>query len=391
MSGGAAWRKRPDAPDEEEAELRQSRSLVLLAAFGVAALVFAACGGSGSSVWKTATSASAQGGMDALVAAAKAEGKINVIAVPPEWANYKGVLAGFKAKYGLTVEEQGLDFNSQQEIDAANANKGTDKAPDVFDLTAAIASANTSLLAPYQNAAWADIAANLKESTGLYVSDYTGFMSIGCDTKKVPQPATVADLLKADYKGKVALNGNPKSSGSGLNGVVMAALANGGSADNIKAGVDFFNQLNTAGNLLPVDPTPTTIASGQTPCVIDWEYNNSALTADLASKGIDWKVTVPSDAAPVAAYYLQAINKDAPHPAAARLWQEYLFTPEAQNEWLKGFARPVLLDKMVTDKTVDQAALGALGKANGTPVVLTQAQVKTASDYLAANWSIELP
>jgi putative spermidine/putrescine transport system substrate-binding protein len=100
---------------------------------------------------------------------------------------------------------------------------------------------------------------------------------------------------------------------------------------------------------------------------------------------------VPSDAAPVAAYYQQAINKDAPHPAAARLWEEFLFTAEAQNEWLKGFARPVLLDKMVAAGTVDQAALGALGKASGTPVVLSEAQVKKAADYLAANWSIELP
>lgn len=380
-------------PSQEEAEVgRSTRTFAFVATFAlIATVAMAACGGSGSSVWKTATTASANGGMDALVAAAKAEGKLNVIAVPPEWANYKGVIAAFKAKYGLTVEEQQPDANSQQEIDAANANKGTDKAPDVFDLTITIALANTALLAPYQVAAWGDIPANLKESTGLYVSDYTGFMSIGCDAKKVTPPASVADLLKPEFKGKVALNGNPKTSGSGLNGVVMASLANGGSADDIKLGVDFFNQLNTAGNLLPVDPTPTTIASGQTPCVIDWEYNNAALTADLVSKGIDWKVTIPSDAAPVAAYYVQAVNKDAPHPAAARLWQEFLYTAEAQNEWLKGFARPVLLEKMVAAGTVDQAALGTLGQATGTPVVLTQDQVKKAADYLAANWSIELP
>ena len=104
------------------------------------------------------------------------------------------------------------------------------------------------------------------------------------------------------------------------------------------------------------------------------EYNNAALTADLASKGIDWKVTIPSDAAPVAAYYLQAVNKDAPHPASARLWEEFLYTPEAQNEWLKGFARPVLLDKMVAsghgDRTVFHTPRGPwtyaqlLGTAN---------------------------
>ena len=241
-------------------------------------LVVTACsGGGGSSKAATAKTAADVGGMEELVKAAEAEGALNVIAVPPEWANYKGVLEKFKAKYPkIKVDEQGLDFNSQQEIDAVNNQKGTDKAPDVLDLAPAIALANTALLAPYQSAAWADIPANLKESTGLWVSDYAGFMSIGCDTKKVAAPATVADLLKSEYKGMVALNGNPKSASSGLHGVVMAALANGGSADDISAGVKFFNDLNTAGNLLPVDPTPATIASGQTPCVIDWEYNNAA-------------------------------------------------------------------------------------------------------------------
>jgi putative spermidine/putrescine transport system substrate-binding protein len=368
---------------------KRSGAIVAMAAI---ALLAAACSGgsSGSSAAKTATNAAGAGGMEALVAAAKAEGKLNVIALPPEWANYKGVIAAFKTKYGLAIDEQQPDANSQQEIDAANNNKGTDKAPDVFDLGVSVALANTAIYAPYQVAAWADIPANLKEPTGLWVSDYAGFMSIGCDAKKVTPPATVADLLKPDFKGKIALNGNPKTAAAGLNGVLMASLANGGSADDVKPGVDFFNQLNAAGNLLPVDPTPTTIASGQTPCVIDWEYNNAALTTDLASKGIDWKLTIPTDAAPVAAYYLQAINKDAPHPAAARLWEEFLYTPEAQNEWLKGFARPVLLDKMVAAGTVDQEALGKLGEASGTAVVMTQDQAKKAADYVGANWSIEI-
>ena len=362
-------------------------------AFAAIAVIAAACSsGPGASKAATAKSAADVGGMEELVKLAEAEGALNVIAVPPEWANYKGVIEKFKAKYpNIKVDEQGLDFNSQQEIDAVNNQKGTDKAPDVLDLAPAIALANTAVLAPYQSAAWADVPANLKETTGLWVSDYAGFMSIGCDTKKVAAPATMADLLKPEYKGMVALNGNPKSAASGLHGVVMAALANGGSADDISAGVKFFNDLNTAGNLLPVDPTPATIASGQTPCVIDWEYNNAALTADLTSKGIDWTVAVPSDAPPVASYYYQAINKDAPHPAAARLWQEFLYTPEAQNEWLKGFARPVLQEKMIADGTIDQAALEGLAQVDGTPVVLTEAQQKAAGEYVNANWNIDLP
>ena len=148
----------------------------------------------------------------------------------------------------------------------------------------------------------------------------------------------------------------------------------------------------TAGNLLPVDPTPD--HDRVRPDALRHRLGVQQRRADgrpgdaRASTGSS---TIPTDAAPVAAYYLQAINKDAPHPAAARLWQEFLYTPEAQNEWLKGFARPVLLDKMVKDGTVDQAALGKLGKASGTAVVMTQEQAKKAGDYVGANWSIELP
>jgi len=357
----------------------------------VLALVAAACGGgaSPSTAAKTATSAADMGGMDALVTAAKAEGKLNVIALPPDWANYGAVIDAFAAKYGIEVTSDQPDANSQQEIDAANQLKGTDRAPDVFDLGSTVAFANTALFAPYKVAAWADIPADAKDPTGLWYPDYTGYMSIGCDAGEVTMPATVADLLKPEYKGKIALNGDPTAAAAGFNGVVMASLANGGSADDIGPGVEFFKELNDAGNLLPVDPTPATIASGQTPCVIDWEYNNAAQTDALAGQ-IDWQVIIPSDAPPVASYYIQAINKDAPHPAAARLWEEFLYTPEAQNLWLVGYARPVLQGKMVADGTVDQTALGKLAPTTGTPVQLTPDQAKAAQDYLAANWNITI-
>jgi putative spermidine/putrescine transport system substrate-binding protein len=337
----------------------------------------------------TATSAEDLGGIDALVAAAQAEGTLNVIALPPDWANYGQMIEDFSAKYGINVESDQPDAASQAEIDAVNNLAVTDAAPDVLDLAPTVALANTDLFAPYQVAAWADIPDDLKEASGLWVSDYTGFMSIGCDVGRVALPATVADLLKPEYAGMVALNGNPTTAGAGFNGVVMAALANGGSADDIAPGVDFFKQLNDAGNLLPVDPSPATIASGQTPCVIDWEYTNAAQTAALAGQ-IDWQVTIPSDAPPVASYYIQAINKEAPHPAAARLWEEYLFSPEGQNTWLKGFSRPVLLDKLVADGTVDQEALDMLAEATQTPVQLTQDQIAAAQEYLAANWDITI-
>ncbi|HVH24865.1 MAG TPA: ABC transporter substrate-binding protein [Pseudonocardia sp.] len=372
------------------------RALAAAAAGGLA-LLLAACGapaappaapptsneaGTGAT---TATSAEQFGGMDKLVEAAKAEGTLNVIALPPDWANYGEMLSAFEAKYGLKIDSAQPDASSQDEINAANQLRGQDRAPDVFDLGGNVAIANTDLFAPYQVEPFGDIPANLKDPDGKWVNDYTGYMSIGYDAAKVPAPTTVEDLLKPEYQGKIALNGDPTAASAGFHGVMMAALGSGGSADDIAPGVEFFKKLKAAGNLLPVDPTPATIASGQTPVVIDWDYLNVAQTTELAGK-VDWKVAVPQNAV-VGAYYVQAINKDAPHPAAARLWQEFLFSTEGQNIWLKGFARPVLADKMVTDGTIDKDAFAKLPPTVGSPVVLTQDQLTKGQDYLKANWA----
>ena len=332
-----------------------------------------------------AKSAADLGGMDKLIEAAKAEGELNVIALPPDWANYGEIIQAFGAKYNIKINSAQPDASSQDEINAAKQLKGQGAAPDVFDLGTAVALANTSMYAPYKVTTWNDIPDALKEASGLWVNDYGGYMSIGYDAGKVPAPTSVADLLGAAYKGKVALNGDPTQAGAAFNGVVMAALGSGGSADDIAKGVDFFKQLKTAGNFLPVDPTPATIESGQTPVVFDWDYLNVAQGVKLAGK-VDWKTVVPANAV-VGSYYVQAINLDAPHPAAARLWMEFLYSDEGQNLWLKGGARPVRAEVMKTAGTIDATAFGALPPYTGTPVFMTEAQTKAANDYLAANWA----
>lgn len=348
------------------------------------AVVALGCGNAGAQDAASATSAADFGGMEQLIAAAQAEGELNVIALPPDWANYGTMIETFAEKYGIEVNSAQPDASSQDEINAANQLRGQDRAPDVFDLGGAVALRNTDLFAPYKVATWDDIPDALKDPDGLWVSDYGGYMSIGYDAGSVPDPTTVGDLLKPEYRGKVGLNGNPTQAAAGFNGVMMAALANGGSADDIAPGVEFFRQLKEAGNFLPVDPTPATIASGQTPVVIDWEYNNVAQIE--AVKGPrDWKLIVPEGGV-VGAFYVQAINKDGPHPAAARLWQEFLYSDEGQNIWLQGFARPVRIDAMIAAGTVDQEAVANLPEVKGEPTFLTQDQLAAAQQYLLENW-----
>ena len=331
---------------------------------------------------KEATSAADFGGMDGLIEAAKAEEELNVIALPPDWANYKEIIDTFSSKYGIKVNSAQPDANSQDEINAANQQKGKSTAPDVFDLGQAIALANTKLFAPYKVEKFDDIPAEFKDPDGTWVNDYGGYTSVGYDSAKVPEVTAVADLLKPEFKGKVALNGDPTTASAAANGVLMTALANGGSVDDIAPGLNFFVKLKEAGNFVPVDPTPATIESGQTPVVIDWDYLNAAETKKIPT----WKVFVPNDAL-VGGYYFQAINSDGPHPAAARLWQEFLYSDEGQNLFLKGLARPVLADAMEKAGTVDKTLLEALPKVEGTPVIPTDEQSKKMADYLGANWS----
>jgi putative spermidine/putrescine transport system substrate-binding protein len=331
---------------------------------------------------KSATSLEDFGTMDDLIKAAQDEGQLNVIALPPDWANYGNIISAFEDKYDIKVQSDQPDIASQEEINAATQLKGTDRAPDVFDLGQSVALANTDLYAPYKVSTWDDVPTEFKDPDGAWINDYGGFMSVGYDSSKVPSVTSLDDLLGPEFKGKVALNGDPTAAGAAFSGVVMASVANGGSADDIKPGVDYFADLNDAGNFLPVDPTSATVESGQTPVVIDWDYLNAAESAKLPS----WKVFVPEEAA-IAGYYFQAINADAPHPAAARLWEEFLYSDEGQNLWLAGGARPVRADAMVEAGTIDQEKYDALPEVAGTPVIPTNEQTEKMAAYLADNWA----
>jgi putative spermidine/putrescine transport system substrate-binding protein len=329
-----------------------------------------------------ATSSEDFGGMEELIAAAQDEGELNVIALPPDWANYGEIIETFSEKYDIEVNSAQPDAASQDEINAANDLAGTDRAPDVFDLGQSVALANTDMFAAYQVETWDDIPDEFKDPEGLWVNDYGGYMSIGYDSAVVPDVTSVEDLLGPEFKGKVALNGDPTQAGAAFSGVMMAAIANGGSADDIAPGVDFFADLKAAGNFLTVDPDTSTIEQGTTPVVIDWDYLGSAAAANVDT----WKTVVPEEAV-VAGYYFQAINADAPHPAAARLWQEFLYSDEGQNLWLEGGARPVRGDAMAEAGTIDEELWGALPEVSGEPVIPTDEQTVTAGEYLAANWS----
>ena len=341
---------------------------------------------SGSTNAATAASLSAAGGMNALVAAAKKEGQLNVITLPADWANYGTIMKDFTAKYGIKINDANPDGSSQDEINAVNQLKGQSRAPDVLDMGTAFAvkADQEGILAPYRVASWSDIPASSKATDGTYYADYGGYVAIGYNSAKVTAPPTsFADLLKPAYKNEVAINGNPTQAGAAFAAVYAAALSNGGSFANIAPGVAYFKKLHEAGNFVPVTASAATMESGQTPVIIWWDY----LLASEVGPGVPGlKIVIPSDAH-YAAYYDQAISKTAPDPAAARLWEEYLYTTTGQNLWLAGKARPIELPTLLSTNTVNVTAYKALPPAPSTTLTFpSQAQQSAAETVVAQQW-----
>lgn len=362
------------------------RTLAGIALVAATAITLASCStdaGPASDVdAAAATSAEDFGGIEGLIAAAQAEGQLNVIALPDNWANYGEIKALFEEKYGIVVNSADPDISSAEEIQAADNLAGQDTAPDVFDLGTAVTLDSLDYFAPYQVANWDEIPEENKEATGLWVNDYTGSMSIGYQSNDVPEPTSLDDLLGADYRGAVALNGDPTQAGAAFAAVGLATVQSGGTLDDFTPGIEFFEQLNDAGNFLPVNVTEAAIASGEIKVAFDWSYNNLA----VASTVDGWKVTTLPGTI-YTSFYNQAINKDAPHPAAARLWQEFLYSAEAQNLFIVGGAYPVTIQTLQDAGTVDAAALEALGELDGELVTPTAEQAEAASALLAEKWA----
>ncbi len=356
--------------------------------------LLAACGAPAApaaSDWSVVKSAADGGGMDALVAAAKAEGELNVITLPRDWCNYGEMIDTFGTKYGIKVNSLNPDGGSADEIQAIidnKENKGP-QAPDVIDVGPAYGplAKEQGLITPYKVATW-DTIEGTNDPDGYYYVDYSGVMVLEVNTDVVSElPTSYADLNNEKYAGQVALAGDPRASNQAAQSVYAASLANGGSLDDIKPGLEFFKQLNEKGILLPLIADSGVIGKGETPITFQWSWNAYA-NKDSFAGNPNIEIIYPADVN-WGGYYYQAISAYAPHPAAARLWEEYLYSDEGQATWVKGYcaparladlnARNVLSDELKA-KLPDPALLAASIVPSGDQLSAARAAIKEQWD-----------
>ena len=330
------------------------------------------------------------GGMDALVKAAKAEKELNIITVPRDWANSGEAIDIFTKAFGIKINSDNPEGSSAYEIQTIKTVKDPMKQPDVVDigisvLPDALGIGRKSLFTPYKVATWNDIPSVWKDETGLWYGDYYGVLAISYDASLTKAPKTIKELITDPaYKGALALSGDPTASQQALMSMFAFAAANGGSADDIMPGIDAIKTAKANGNFVSVIGNSANYAAGAFKVSLNWDFNGPGGIASAKTIGKDLKFVMPSDIALQGTPYLQAINAKAPHCAAARLWEEYLYSQNngklsgditsadkklsgsklfkllmgGQNIWRSGAAHPITEAAMIKKKTLIEAPEG---------------------------------
>lgn len=379
----------------------------LFAVLAATSIVLAACGDdeeAGTATDAPAADTTAAGGTDATAAPDGDDplaglyqecldngANVNLIALPDEWANYKGILQSFRDKYpGVTNPVADPDASSADEMEAVETLAGQDNMPDNVDVSPAIAQEMVAkgLFEPYAVTTIDEVPEVLQDPDNNWTASYYGLMALLTNTTIVPEaPTTFADLKDPKYKGLVALNGDPRESGAAFAAVMAASIANGGSADDIMPGIEFFAELKESGNLGGTDVTKETVLSGETPIAIDWSYNLPGLLGDLEAAGLTVEVNYPSDGV-YGGFYAQGVVKNSPNQACSKLWLEHILSDEGALGYLEGGAIPARYEALDAAGLITEDMKANLPPAELISQVsfLTPEQITAAKDTLAAQW-----
>jgi len=373
--------------------VRVLRGFAVVAAAG---LLISACGSSDSSSDTSGPDTSAAAADTscpdaALTDAANAEAQVNLIALPDNWANYKGILQSFRDKYpGIANPVANPDASSADELTAVETLKGQPDMPDALDVSPAISQEvdTKGLWEPYKPCSWDEIPDVMKDADGKWVAAYYGIMAIGTNTTIVKEaPDSFAALKDPKYKGLVSLNGDPREAGAAFAAVMAASIANGGSFDDILPGIKYFAELKKLGNLAGTDVTEATVISGETPVWLDWTYNYPGLAPTLTENGITWAIRVPTDGV-YGGFYAQGAVVGSPHPNAAKLWINHIVSDEGALGYLEGGAIPARFAALVAAGKVSTEMMANLPAPELIASITfpTPAQIKAAKEILAAQW-----
>jgi putative spermidine/putrescine transport system substrate-binding protein len=334
--------------------------------------------------------------MNRLVSAARQEGQLTVAGLARDWCRYGKLIDGFKAKYSLAVYELFPNAPSAFHLEtiARHRRDPALPAPDVIDIGLSFgpAAKRDGLLQPYKVSNWDTIPGAVKDADGFWYGTYSGVLAFEINTDLVKNmPDDWPSLLASEYRNCVALAGDPLSSSLAIQAVYASGFAiSGGNRDRAAAdGLRFFAELHRRGNLVPLVGDTDSLRKGITPILIRWDYLGLADQDRLAGNP-SIEIVVPKSGT-VGSAYVQSISACAPHPNAAKLWMEYLYSDESQLTMLNGCCHPIRFDDLVAKGRIPIRARKRVPdntneEASEHPVLPTPEEQDRAREIITKGW-----
>ncbi|MFO6300095.1 ABC transporter substrate-binding protein [Rahnella selenatireducens] len=307
-----------------------------------------------------------------LLKAAQAEGTVNSVGMPDDWANWKDTWNDLNTKYGLKHSD--TDMSSAQEIAKFLAEKDNASA-DIGDVGAAFGpvAVQKGVTQPYKPTTWDQVPDWAKDKDGMWALAYTGTIAFIIDKSQVKDaPHSWADLLKGKYKVTI---GDVSTAAQAANGVLAATYAMGGNEQNLKPGLEYFGKLAKAGRLSLTNPVIASLEKGEVQVGVVWDFNGLNYRDKIDKTRFD--VVIPSDGS-ITSGYTTIINKFGKHPNAAKLAREYIFSDAGQINLARGYARPIRADHITLPDDVKAKLLPSSEYKNAHPIADPAAWDKSA-------------
>jgi iron(III) transport system substrate-binding protein len=259
----------------------------------------------------------------AMVAAAEAEGKV-VWYSSVDVKVAENIAKMFREQYPkiqLDVERSGSERVFQRINQEYQANIKNVDVVNSSDASHFLFWKQQKLLAAHTPPDVRKFPAQYKDPEGYYAVWRATLSPIAYNTnlvKEAEAPKGYQDLLDPKWKGKL-VKAHPSYSGTSLTGTYALTKA---------LGWDYLDKLSKQGvqQLQSTTATPKSIASGERAVMVDGNEYNMFIEIDAKSpvKIVYAKEGTPFVTSPT------AIFAAAPHPNAARVLQNFLYTPKAQ-------------------------------------------------------------
>ena len=283
--------------------------------------------------------------LKALETAARAEGKVVSVGMPDGWANWRATWADMQRIHGINHVDS--DMSSAEEIakmEAERSNASVDIGDVGFEF-GAIAKAR-GVTQAYKPSNWAQIPAWAKDADGHWVVAYTGTIAFAVNSKRLPNPPR---SWKALFEGQAqgayrVMIGEVGRAAQANAAVLAAAIALGGSETQLKPALSQFAQIAKQQRLIMTNPSPALMERGEADVFVLYDFNALSFREKIPN-GADYQILIPSDGS-VTSGYTTVINAHAPHPNAARLAREFIFSDAGQLNLARGFARPIRFDQL---------------------------------------------